>query len=266
MQQMKPLSRVHHIGRTHLRRILLIIGVQMIYHGPQTVQGQHTAPSRLQGRVVTQTEAPLTGAEVTILKLSRTAFTDSAGHFDFGAIEPGDYEVRVRRVGFRAQQLSAHLERSRTKDVLIVMEAGAYVLPDVRVTVRSLKPIEYAYTHKYDDFFRHRSVGLGYFKTRQEFERLNPLRTADILQGMPGIRVKHFAYENPEVEIAGCRRLGIWIDGFLQYPVSFTSGDRLERVHPSRVEMVEVYRGPAEMPAEGATFVQNDCAIMIWTK
>jgi len=30
--------------------------------------------------------------------------------------------------------------------------------------------------------------------------------------------------------------------------------------------MVEVYRGPAETPAEAAMFANNDCAIMIWSR
>ena len=57
------------------------------------------------------------------------------------------------------------------------------------------------------------------------------------------------------------------VDGSLQYFFGTQKrDDRLERVHPSRVEMVAVYRDPAEMPAEAAMFVNNDCAIMIWTR
>jgi len=248
--------------------MLLIIGASMVYQGASTrpAEGQNTAALRLQGKVVTQTESPLPEVEVTILGLSRTALSDSAGRFDFGAVPSGDYVVRVRRIGFRGQHFSAHLEASRTKEVLIVMEAGAYELPDIQVTAHSLKPIEYGYTHKYDDFFRHRRVGLGFFKTRQQFERLNPLRTADILRGIPRVRVRYHAFGDPEVWIEGCRRLAVWIDGSLQYPGGDVYDDRLERVHPSRVEMLEVYRGPAEMPAEAAAFANNDCAIMIWTR
>lgn len=266
-RQVKCLIPAYHTGRAQLRRMLLVIGAYLICHGafPRSAEGQNTASSRLQGKIVTQTGAPLTEAEVTILDLSRTVLSDSAGRFDFGAVPTGEYVVRARRIGFRGQFWAAKLERAQTKDVLIVMELGAQQLPEVQVTARSLKPIEYAYTHKYDDFFRHRYVGLGFFRTREQFERLNPLRTADILFAIPRIRVRHFAFENPQVWIEGCKRLGVFIDGFLQYPVGVTSGDRLERIHPSRVEMVEVYRGPAEMPAE-ATSSNNDCAIMIWTR
>jgi carboxypeptidase family protein/TonB-dependent receptor-like protein len=244
------------------------MGAGLICNGAtiRPAEGQNPAASRLQGRVITRTEAPLPEVEVTILDLSRTVLSDSAGRFDFGSVPSGDYVVRVRRIGFRGQHFSARLEASRTKDVLIVMEAGAYELPDVQVTARSLTPIEYAYTHRYDDFFRYRYLGWGLFKTRQQFENLNPVRVADILRGMSRVVVKDFMFEKPEVAIRGCNRIGIWIDGSLQYPVTGTSGDRLERIHPSHVELVAVFRGPAEMPAEAAMFVQNDCAIMIWTR
>ena len=261
-------SPLYHPGRAHLRRVLLVMGAGLICNGApiRPAEGQNPAASRLQGKVVTGTEAPLPEVEVTILSLSRTALSDSAGRFDFGSVPSGEYVVRVRRIGFRGQQFSARLEPSRPKDVLIVMEAGAYELPDVKVTARSLKPIEYAHTHKYDDFFRYRYLGWGLFKTRQQFENLNPVRVADIVRGMSRVRVTDFMFENPEVWIDGCRRLGVWIDGSLQYPVTHASGDRMERIHPSYVEMVAVFRGPAEMPAEAAMFVHNDCAIMIWTR
>jgi hypothetical protein len=32
---------------------------------------------------------------------------------------------------------------------------------------------------------------------------------------------------------------------------------------PSQIELVEVYRGPAEMPPE---FLPDECAIVIWTR
>jgi hypothetical protein len=268
MEWLEHLSRVPYGGRAQFRKMLLLMGAHLIYFGVSTgpAEGQNTRPSRLQGNVVTQTQGPLAEAEITILELSRTTFSDSAGRFVFGAVPTGKYQVRVRRIGFREQYLSAHVEPSRPKDVLIVMEAGAYSLPAIRVTARSLKPIEYAYTHKYDDFFRRRSVGLGFFKIRQDFERLNPLRVADILRGIPRVQVTYRAFGDPEVRIVGCRSLAVWIDGSLQYPGGDDYDDRLERVHPSRVEMVEVYRGPAEMPAEAAMFGNKDCAIMIWTR
>ncbi|MGQ0549167.1 MAG: carboxypeptidase regulatory-like domain-containing protein [Armatimonadota bacterium] len=221
---------------------------------------------RFQGSVLTPTERPLSEVEVTVLELSRTALSDSAGHFEFGPLPLGEYVVRVRRIGFKGQYFSLRLEASRPKDIQIVMEPGTYQLPELKVVARSLKPIEYAYTRKYDDFFRYRNLGLGFFKTRAQFEKLNPLRTADLLGGIPRIRVRHQAFESPLVWIAGCNRLGIYIDGSLQYPVEGTSGDRLDRLLPSQIEMIAVFRGPAEMPAEAAMFAYNDCAIMIWTR
>ncbi len=223
---------------------------------------------RFRGTVQTSMERPLSEVEVTVQELTRTTLTDSAGQFDFGALPAGSYIVRVRRIGFQAQQLALQLQADVPKDVVIVMEPGTYELPEVTVVARELKPIEYGYTHKYDDFFRYRRLGLGYFKTRAQFGNLNPMRTADIVSGLPGIRIQHRQWERPIVWVTGCTRLGVYIDGNLQRPMppDGTSGDLLDRVLPSQIEMVAVFRGPAEMPAEAAQFVSNDCAIMIWTR
>lgn len=51
-----------------------------------------------------------------------------------------------------------------------------------------------------------------------------------------------------------------------QAPENFgmMTGEMLQRILPSQIEMIEVYVGPAQMPAEA---LGNSCAaIMIWTR
>lgn len=265
MSYQEPYMSADRKGCVQLARMVFAVLVVLI-SGPWSpaLEGQGTVPSRLLGKILTPTELPLADVEVTILRLSRTTLSDSAGRFHFGTVPAGDYVIRVRRIGFRGQQFSAHLEPGRSKDVQIVMDPGPQILPEIEVKERFLKPIEYAHTHKYDDFFRYRYLGWGFFKTRENFENLNPMRTADILQGIPRVRVRHTAFNDPIVNIEACRRPAVLIDGAIQY--GGPPGDLLGRVHPSHVEMVAVFRGPAEMPAEAAMFANNDCAIMIWTR
>jgi hypothetical protein len=177
--------------------------------------------------------------------------------------------VRVRRIGFNAQYLSASLQAGETKTVEIVLDPGTVELPELSVTARSVKPIEYAWTTRYDDFFRRRQTGFGVYLTREDIDKRKPFRTPNLLVGIAGIRLR-FYHSGPggtDVEFSRCPRVSVWIDGQKQRFVAGTGlglGELLERVLPSQIALMEVYRGPAEMPAE---FLDDSCAAVgIWTR
>ncbi len=232
--------------------------------------------SRVAGRVTDLNGAPLRGAEITVMERSTTASTDSLGFFVVESLPPGEYKLRVRRIGFRAQLLSLTVPSRQMKQLWIVLESGPQILPDVEVKGTQIKPAEYAYTHKYDDFFRRKRVGLGYYLTRDQIETRASFDTPRLLSWVPGVQIRFQSYNNADVVMRSCRSVGVWIDGAKQrYPdfyrrprnkpdsLNIAVGNLLSRVLPSHVELLEVYRGPAEMPAE---FLEDECAIVIWTK
>jgi hypothetical protein len=205
--------------------------------------------------------------------------------------------IRIRRIGYNAEEFAAKLYPGEAKDVVVVLTPGVFELPEITVTARRAKPIEYAWTTKYADFFRRRRVGFGHFMTRADIDRRRPNRTADILTELASVRVRYrgFGITSPEVEFLRCNdepvRVSVWIDGQKQYldrpgpedtararrsspflnPAMTTPrfgpwmiGAALDRLLPSQIELMEVYRGPAEMPAE---FLDDSCAaIVIWTR
>jgi hypothetical protein len=242
---------------------------------------QADSSAQLRGRVTTRMEIPLPLAEVTVLGTEpKTVMTDSAGRFLVRELPVGQHVVRVRRVGFKPQYLSATLVAGEAREFNIILEAGAYELPEVKVTARLAKPIEYAWTTKYDEFFRRRQVGLGKFITREDFEKTNPYRTSSILFGIPGIHVRFSGHERTEIWFTGCNHISVWIDGFqvrinkesgsgMQRrsgagPTPAEIGELISRILPSQIELVEVYSGPARMPAE---YLGDSCAaIAFWTR
>ncbi|HLB55062.1 MAG TPA: TonB-dependent receptor, partial [Gemmatimonadales bacterium] len=241
--------------------------------------GQQPAPAEIRGRVTTSNGVPLPGAEVTISGDSLGATTDSGGRFVLRNVAPGEWVIRVRRIGFRAQDLSARLAPGERKEVTVALTPGAYRLPEVEVTARFAKPIEYAWTTKYDDFFRRQRVGLGYYIGRKDIERRPATQTAELLFGVPGLQVKLGApgLTPNAIRTTRCANLSVWIDGWevqgekvgrRMYgdpttPAEVT-GVKLERIRPLEIEMIEVYTSPARGQAE---FVGSSCgAIMIWTR
>ena len=213
---------------------------------------------------------------------SVTAISDSAGKFVLRGIPPGQHVIRVRRIGFLPQYLAATLAPGEQKDdVVIALIPGAYPLPEIEVTARPAKPIEYAWTTKYDEFFRRQRVGLGYYITRKDIDRKPATQTAELLFGVPGLRVTLGApgLTPNAVGTTRCKNMSVWIDGWELKPQLEVSrnpmygdprtstqvtGVLLERIVPMQIEMIEVYTSPARGQAE---FVGTSCgAIMIWTR
>src|SRR5262245_41127526 len=61
------------------------------------------AQGTLTGTVLDERGLPVAGAAVTAVgKSARTALTDKKGRYEFGALPPGPYQVRVHLTGYTA--------------------------------------------------------------------------------------------------------------------------------------------------------------------
>ncbi len=244
---------------------------------------------QIRGAVQTREGKPIPDAEIRLAGMNVAATSDSTGWFVLRGLGKGEFIVQVRRIGYKAQRFGAWLEREgEVKEAKVVLERGAYELPEVTVQARRLKPIEYGWTTRYDDFFRRRQVGFGHYILRDEIDRKGAGRTPSLLGGVRGLtlRYRHPGISGTDVRFIGCDRVSVWIDGNKQrYPdipqsrsnvatgglvnfkvdtASMATGEYLQRVIPSQIEMMEIYRGPSEMPAE---FLDDSCAaIAIWTR
>ena len=249
-----------------------VLPVFLAQAGLNGLAAQTVSSAEIRGRVVTMTQVPLPGAEITVLDDSLSVLSDSSGRFVLRAVPPGEHVIRGRRIGFRPQYLAATLTAGERKDVLIALTPGAYQLPEVEVTARLAKPIEYAWTTKYDDFFRRKRVGLGYYLSRKQIEQKGASQTVELLLGVPGlqVRVGALGYVPNTVRSTRCGNMSVWIDGWELHPDPGLRtqpervGMMLELIHPLQIEMIEVYPSPARGQAE---FVGSSCgAIMIWTR
>ena len=258
------------LGRS-ARRMIAAIAVAVL--APVGVNAQ-VLPSQLSGRVVTPSRVAIAAVELTELSTGSSTTSDSLGKFRI-ILEPGAHVLRVRRIGYQSELFRVNLDRGQRQDVEIVLRPGAYELPTLEVTARQAKPIEYAWTTRFDDFFHRRHVGLGHFLTRQDIEKANAFRTPNLLSTIGGIHLQflNLGPTGTAVSFARCSGLtgsvAVWINGFKQRLPTAPSreqavGEFQQQYPPSQIEMMEVYRGPAEMPAE---FNDGDCgAIVLWTR
>jgi len=262
-----------------MKRLACCLGVCFF---AATAQGQEPPKAALRGRVTNRIEVPLAGVEVRVLGDSIATTTDSAGRFVLRGVPSGGRVVLVRRIGYLPQYLSAVFRPGENREVTVVLSPGAYQLPDVDVSAVPSKPLEYAYTSKYDEFFRRRRIGLGQYISREDIERRTVTQTPELLFGVRGLLVNPGAPDvRPSaIKVPGCHRIAVWVDGVELRPFTTggfgrpmvgdpngadeLTGEMLERILPIQIEMIEVYTRPSQMPAE--TVGTACAAIMIWTR
>src|SRR5687768_15830408 len=254
----------------------------------------------ISGVVVDPLRRPVEGAEVRIAKTGLATLSQANGAFRLAASTGDPVLVLVRRPGYKAQLLSIRAPWTGT----VQLSPGAFELPEVQVTARFAKPAEYAGTTRYDDFFRRRRLGLGQFIDRSEIDRRSPTRAVEILQGRAGIRVDlrpAGASGGTIVAFSRCNefppKINVYVDGRRQVPEGSVLrmvegapapprgrtasgetdaaeaarrearamvGTMLDRIAVGDIELIEIFRGPGELPPE---FNEGNCgAISVWTR
>lgn len=227
------------------------------------------------GTVIDPLRKPIEGAEIRIVGGGPSVLSSLAGTFRIFVARSRQILVQVRRPGYRAELLVLDREWSGT----VLLQPGVFELPEIKVTARYAKPARYAGTAKYDDYFRRRRIGFGQFISREDIERGNPFRTIEILQAQPGIRTSIHApgaAYGSVVAFARCNeyppKINVYIDGRKLMPEGAPStsgstgsvGEMLDRIPPGDIELIEIFRGPGELPGE---FSDGNCgAISIWTR
>ncbi|HJR33439.1 MAG TPA: TonB-dependent receptor [Gemmatimonadales bacterium] len=253
-------------------------------------QQPDTTMSSISGVVVNSLRAPIEGAEIGVPGTGMTTFSSATGSFLLRVPVLAELLVRIRRPGYKSQLLKLRPPWSGA----IELQQGVFELPEIKVTARNAKPAEYASTTKYDDFFRRRRQGFGLFIERSDIERRAPTRVAELLQGRAGVRVDlrmSGASGGTIVRFVRCSefppKINVYIDGRRQMPdgkvmmAASASGNRegdaetkreaqavvgtmLDRIAIGDIELIEVFRGPGELPPE---FNDGNCgAIAVWTR
>ncbi len=255
---------------------------------PDAAPAQGPAPDIvLVGRTHDQWRRPVPMVEVILNRRAVVATTDAEGRFTL-RISPGDSTLGFRRIGYRPMLLSLHPLPPPRDTVLVELIASEVALPEIIVSAPPSKPLRYAGTTKYDEVFLRRRLGLGTLLTRETLDRRFGATTAEMLQEVPGVRV----WNGPprQLRFPRCPEPGgvaVFVDGVRQVPAqtirpegSAVSSRRraaarpalnespeieiLDRVHPSDIEMIEVYRGAGQIPG---AFHWDGCAVVaIWLR
>jgi hypothetical protein len=216
--------------------------------------------SRVFGKVVNKSGAPVAGARVGLMGNSAATLTRANGDFVLDSLPAGTQALVVRQIGYTPTEIPVDL--SSRAPARVTVRLGDFVpqLSAVEVVAVREQGLQ-----KVGFLDRKRTSAGGYFLGPEQLEKRNALRFTDVMRTVPGIRVSE---QNGQAMLTpsrgatgGC--VTIIVDGAKWQQLE--PGDIDTFVRPNEVAAVEVYNGP-NMPAEFATPGQSCSAIVVWTK
>lgn len=237
--------------------LLAAVALSFVAAAPQPAHAQ-LVTGVLTGIVRDASGEMLEGAIVSVGR--RVVKTNPSGEFRLSGLLPGDAVVTVRRLGYEMRTFPAVVERGTQGPPLDVVLVSLPVgLEPVTVQARrDLRDLQLV------GFYDRQHAGIGRFITREQIERRRASSFAEVLRSMvPGMRLNGSGRSpNRTVQLRNARCAPmIVIDGF---PI--VGGFDLTSVNPVTVLGVEVYAGPATIPARFRNFREGEtCGVIaIW--
>ena len=202
---------------------------------------------------------PVEGAQIMVTGTALTGESDDLGRFVLAKAAPGEMLVRVRRIGFQPDSVRVAVLAGQTANVEVVLTRLAIELRPVVVLGRR------HLTGHMAGFYDRQMRGAGHFITRADIDRRNPINMTDMFRMIPGARVESRGFRT-QVRFRGARCAPLtWLDGTPLYAGEFD----LDSIDPRSMEGIEIYSGPAGVPAEfqGNRQLSSSCGtVLLWTR
>jgi hypothetical protein len=243
-----------------------IVALVALVAAPWCVAAQQ-APVRIAGTVKSAHEdKPLQGVDIELVGTSTRVQTGADGTFDLAGLEAGKHVVEARLVGFRPVQATVTLAPGQSALIGFSLAPLATPLPEVTVTADEDVSGQMA------EFYQRRSEGHGYFITRQDLERLHPLRLSDALYEVPGVRVECKDYRcvlnmaRVQPSLIGDRvcHVQYFVDG-VRYGMPGEEVN-IDEFRPNDIEGIEIYRGQAGVPARYTGRDVRCGVVLLWIR
>ena len=231
-----------------------------------------------------ETGAPIAGAEVRLRERATAGVTDAAGVLRLGSLAPGADEALVRFLGYGQALIRVELRAGDTTRAAAQLRRVPAELAEVEVAAdrepwRSLPGWE-----------ARRRVGLGYFLTREDIERLRPTKSIELMRTVPGVRLVPIGGDKYVIRMSravggGCQP-HVYLDGVKVLneltqagppqpsgtlrrparPPRVTQGSILETIQPESIEAIEVFVGASQIPPQYNMTGSVCGVVLVWLK
>ena len=228
--------------------------------------GGPAGPGRIVGTVVQALDGrPVEAALVEVVGAATQVLTNGSGRFFLPEVEPTLLTLRATFVGSDPIEDTVRVRPGELVQVRLAI--GPVSLEPILVTARATGALAAVR-------WRAATSSFGVFVTAQELEAKSPRWMSDALRDVPGVRViPQGTGRLGQLELRQCAPM-VYLDAIpLTHIMNRRSASALGEayeainlVHPSSVEIIEVYRGASELPAEFGGSSGQCGAIVIWTK
>ena len=240
-----------------MRNIWTISGsltLALLAAAPDTYAQTNTGATVI-SRVVDKTSGqPIRGATVHAVGPRWSETTDDSGRAAFRGLAVGLQVIQIRALGFKSQLQNLMLDAGDPVELVVEMEP-------VTLTPVTINGIAIRVGTRFEEFDKRRARGRGHFFTQEDIEKRHANSLTDLLQTVRGVKLDCGA------TMCGVRMARsaqgcfpeYWVDGRLANDYAMSMSLKL-------VEGIEVFTGPAEMPAEFSGSNAACGAVVIWTK
>jgi len=244
-------------------------------HAPEgAAAASVVAPYRIVGKIVDPRGNPVFAAEVIVVErdsaLHRTR-SDSSGRFEIDGVRQLEVTLRIRRIGFQAQDLTVRVTKAgRLANVLVRMEPSVAALG--RVVVDDTAPPDEPPNPRLVGFKeRVATNSFGHYVTPEMLAKMRPQHASDALRELPGVVTRPAMRSIGNiVRLRGCGVRGqsaekvgplIWLDG-----VRLVGAEIDEVTEGVDIAAMEVYNSFAGVPAQYLDRSAVCGTILVWTK
>lgn len=215
-------------------------------------------------------EQPIEGASVSLVAHegghSVSDLTGRGGRFYVRAPLEGSYTLVIDALGY-TESAAGPVELTAGQTVQV-----RYFLTAEPIEIEPLEVLVERRSTALDQvgFYDRLADGLGTFLTREDVLRERPPETADLLRGIPGIRLERNARGEPLIVMRGGRQRRcyphVFLDGVREVGGGSTPVNVSMVVRPDDIQGVEVYSGSAGIPSQFSGLYGSCGVIVLWTR
>jgi hypothetical protein len=220
--------------------------------------------ARLEGSVKNIDGEPIPDARVYVRGSRTLGRTTASGIFSLKGLPPGTQTVEVTALGYEPGRMAVDLRPGRTGRAELVLGKAVQRLPSLEVVGKL------GAGNDLSTFMDRARRGNGYFITQDDIEKRGSVTFEDVMRGVPGMQVvpvgqgyRIISSRGPADAQGDCPPQ-YFLDGAPFYVD--LNDDSPFPVSPVEIMAIEVYSGPASVPAEFQRSLNGCGVIAIWTK
>ena len=240
---------------------MLRVDLEIPLHDPDV-------PGNILGRVQDQDWGQvIRGVEVGIKDTDFRAETDARGYFRIRDIPWGQYTLVFDHPSYGHSEQTLSVIGGRSHDLEVHLPPEAIEMAPIVVKVRPRR-----WFGDMEGLHDRIESGVGHIMTRTQIDERQPLHLGDMLRAVPGVDVVQRGSSLSggfEVSMRNAQNMmgqicppAVWIDGQKwRDPASAYT-----EIQGNDLEVVEVYKGPAEVPGEFLDSAASCGAVIVWTR